>query len=85
MKEKEVQPHPQNSNTDTSIMSEQGSYDGSDLIVDFGEQRQPSEVCGEVPASMNVVVHCFQYLSRDEVSARWYGTLRMISPSSGKN
>lgn len=86
MKEKEVQPRAQNTylsiNTNTSIiiMSEQGAYDGSDLIVDFYEQRQPSETCGKVPATMkrqvrffeDVVVHCFQYPSRDEVSTRWY-------------
>lgn len=61
-------------------MSEQGSYDGSDLIVDFNERRQPSETCGKLPASMkrqvrffdDMVVHCCQYPSRDEVSARWY-------------
>ena len=84
MKEKEVQPRAQNTylsiNTNTSIMSEQGAYDGSDLIVEFNEQRQPSETCGKVPATMkrqvlffeDVVVHCFQYPSRDEVSKRWY-------------
>ena len=68
-------------------------YDGSDLIVNFGERTRPSEVCGDVPASMkrqvrffdDVAVHCFQYPSRDEVSTRWYHTLRKTRPSSGNN
>ena len=59
---------------------------GNDLIVDFCHRRRSSDtdthgeseatatdtMQGQVSFSEDIVVHCFQYPSRDEVSKRWH-------------
>ena len=45
--------------------------DGNDLIVDFGHRRSPANADKQVSFSDDIIVHCFHYPSRDEVSKRW--------------
>ena len=54
-----------------SIMTKVGVNHGNDLIVNFGHRRSPTNADKQVSFSEDIIVHCFQYPSREEVSVRW--------------